>query len=265
MTFWRVARRPRFRLPPVCFLLLHHQTRDDHPLVLLANRDEYFDRPFEEPRLRDAATGLVAPRDERAGGTWLGVNHFGLVAAITNRRGPEPTVPLPSRGALVTAALAHSGAPAAVDAIQHTLAGTAHAGFNLLLSDGLDAYVIRHDPSDHGEARVGAVIELSPGAHVLTNLHELDEFVVPIDGLPNPEEPIEATLLRLEILARDDQTPLPGGHRILKREATRGTVCSAVIAQASDPGAPRVFRFANGLPGDVPFRPVALPPVESPA
>ncbi len=249
----------------MCFLLLHHQTREDRSLVLLANRDEYFDRPFDAPALRDEAAGIVAPRDERAGGTWLGVNHYGVVAAITNRRAPEPTVPVPSRGDLVMDALAHSGAPAAVDAVQHRLAGEAFAGFNLLLADGHDAFVVRHDPSDHGEAKVGAVIELSPGAHVLTNLHELNEFVVPLDGLPNPEEPIEATLMRLEILARDDQTPLPGDHRILKREANRGTVCSAVIAQSEDPAVPRVFRFANGRPGEAPFEPVDLPPIQSPA
>lgn len=249
----------------MCFLLLHHQTREDFPLVLLANRDEYFDRPFEAPALRDEAAGIVAPRDERAGGTWLGVNRFGLVAAITNRRGPEPAATLPSRGALVMEALRHGGAPAAVDAIQHILADSPYAAFNLLLSDGLDAYVIRHDPTDHEGPRVGAVIELGPGAHVLTNLHELDELVVPPDGLPDPEEPIESTLLRLEILARDDRTPLPGDHRILKREVARGTVCSAVLAQAADAATPRIFRFADGRPGEAPFEPVSLPPVESPS
>ena len=248
----------------MCFLLVHHQTREDYPVVLLANRDEYYDRPFEAPRPRGGETGVVAPRDERAGGTWLGVNRHGLVAAITNRRGPEPPANLPSRGLLVNAALRQRGAPAAVDAVQSILVTTPYAAFNLLLSDGLDAYVVRHDACENGAARDGLVFELVPGAHVLTNLHELAEVTVPIDGLPNPEESIAATLRRLEVLAKDDTTPLPGDHRILKRGADRGTVCSAVLAlsTSTDPARPRHFRFANGPPGTVPFVDV---PSRSPA
>jgi hypothetical protein len=237
----------------VCFLLIHHQTREDHPLVLLANRDEYFDRPFDPPALRDEVHGILAPRDRRAGGTWLGVNHHGLVCAITNRRGPDPDLPLPSRGGLVMAALRERGAPAAVDAIQRTLAASAYAAFNLLLADGHDALVVRHEANEDGRPGVGAVLELGPGAHVLTNLHELDEVVVPPEGLPDPEEPIGSTLLRLEILARDDSTPLPGDRRILERGDVRGTVCSAVIAQGAAGASARTFRFANGLPGAAPF------------
>ena len=92
--------------------------------------------------------------------------------------------------------------------------GTAYAAFNLLLTDGQDALVIRHDPCLDGEAKPGDVFELLEGAHVLTNLHELDEVLVPLEGLPNPEEPLESTLLRLEILARDEHTVLPGDHQI---------------------------------------------------
>lgn len=237
----------------MCFLLIHHRTREDHPLVLLANRDEYFDRPFEGPRLRDEALGILAPRDLRAGGTWLGVNRHGLVAAITNRRGDEHDAALPSRGLLVHRALEHLGAHPAVDALQTHLAETAYAAFNLLLTDGHDALVVRHDACPADVPRSGDVFELLPGAHVLTNLHELDEVVVPQEGLPNPDEPIEATLLRLEVLARDETTALPGNHRILKRGAERGTVCSALLAHPADPARPRVFRFADGRPGEVPF------------
>lgn len=241
----------------MCFLLIHHRAREDCPLVLLANRDEYFDRPFEGPRLRDADHGILAPRDLRAGGTWMGVNRHGLVAAITNRRAREPQVPLPSRGGLVDRALRQRGAHPAVQDLQQHLASTAYAAFNLLLSDGYDALVLRHDPCMNGEPRAGEVFELLPGAHVLTNLHELDEVATPIDGLPDPAEPLEATLLRLEILARDETTVLPSDHRILKRGDERGTVCSAILAHPASPAAPRVFRFADGRPGEVPFVPVS--------
>lgn len=242
----------------MCFLLLHHQTREDHPLVLLANRDEYFDRPFDPPRSLDALAGIVAPRDRRAGGSWMGLNRWGLVAAITNRPDPAPDEPLTSRGALVLAALGERGAPAAVDAVQVMLAREAFAGFHLLLADGHDALVVRHTSAEAARRRPGAVLELLPGAHVLTNLHELDEVQTPLAGLPDPEEPIEATLARLECLAADEVTVLPGDHRILKRGRHRGTVCSAVLALPGDPTVPRTLRFCEGRPGEAPFVPVPL-------
>jgi len=243
----------------VCFLLLHHRVSERYPLVLLANRDEYFDRPFEAPALRDEEHGIVAPRDLRAGGTWLGVNRAGLVAAITNRRGAPAPEGLRSRGLLVTEALAHASARDAAAWTQAHLTGTAYAGFNLLLADGRDAYVVRHDPCEADHPKDGVLLPLAPGVHTVTNLHELDEVVSPSDGLPVADEPIASTLLRLEILARDETTVLPGDHRILKRAAHRGTVCSALIAHPAGDTSARVFRFAYGVPGEVPFVDVGAP------
>ena len=237
----------------MCFLLLHHRVHDDHPLVLLANRDEFFDRPFEGPLLRAGEHGIVAPRDLRAGGTWLGTNRAGLVAAITNRRGPEGGAGLRSRGLLVTDVLAHPDVETAATWLTTHLARTPYAGFNLLLADGRAACVVRHDACADGRPAPGVSLPLAPGVHAVTNLHELDEVLPPPDGMPQPGEPIAALLMRLEILARDDTTVLPGDHRILKRAAHRGTVCSAVLAHPADRTRPRVFRFAHGVPGEVPF------------
>jgi hypothetical protein len=235
----------------VCLLLLHHRTRSDAPLVLLANRDEAYARAFDSPRLVDADHGIVAPRDLQAGGTWLGRNARGLVAAITNRRGEDVAAGVRSRGRLVLDALRAVSAPAAVDWLEGHLAAHAYAGFHLLLADGEAAWVVRHRGSDRPSAPgAGDVFPLRPGAHVLTNLHEPDELPVPPGGEVRPGEALPETLRRLERLAADEQTVLPGGHRILKRGTERGTVCSALLA-------PGIFRFAHGVPGDVPFEAVA--------
>jgi hypothetical protein len=239
----------------VCFLLIHHRTRDDAPLVLLANRDEAFDRPFDPPAWRSGGE-VLAPRDRRAGGTWLGVTRRGLVAAITNRREEQAVVGTRSRGLLVDEVLAHADTAAALAWAREHLAREAYAGFHLLLADANEAYVIRHAggsrpcaPEPHD------VVRLRAGAHALTNLHDLDEVDVPPAGRPRPGEPLEATLARLEVLAADDRTPLPRGHRILKRGTVRGTVCSAVLAVDS---AGRLhFRFAAGPPDRAAFQPVA--------
>ncbi len=238
----------------MCFLLIHHRTRDDYPLVLLANRDEYFDRPFEPPALRDEALGLVAPRDRRAGGTWLGINRHGLVAAITNRDPDNiDSAGLRSRGLLVTDVLGYENARAAVEAWQ----GGRYAGFNLFVGDRTDAFVLQNGPATEGGRKIMSdVVRLRPGAHVLTNLHDLDEVAIPVIGRPDPSRRLEDTLVRLERLAADDRTRLPRDHRILKRGDRRGTVCSAVLALPAAAGDAPVFRFADGVPGEVPFAPV---------
>ena len=257
----------------MCFLLLHHRTRADAPIVLLANRDERFDRPFAPPTWQGArgagSTGsepcasfaMLSPRDLEAGGTWLGVTRGGFLAAITNRReATAPAGPL-SRGFLVDGALVQRDARAAVAWARDYLTRVAFAGFNLLLADARDAFVVRHAGAPVPRAPDKKdVVRLAPGAHALTNLHDLDEVPVPPAGRPIPEEPLAATLARLEALAADDRTPLPRDHRIFKhRERVpgaadgkeRGTVCSAVVA-VPRAGAP-TFRFAAGPPDRTPF------------
>ncbi len=242
----------------MCFLLLHHRARPGWPLVLLANRDEYFDHPFDGPALRDDEHGIVAPRDLRAGGTWLGMNRHGVVAAITNRGGRSPDG-VRSRGQLVQDALRHTRAVEGVAWAREHLAETAYAGFNLLLADRSDAVAIRHaGASEAVRPAESDVATLTPGAHALSNLHDLDEVPVPAAGLVGaPEEAIESVLERLTQLARDDTTELPGGHRILKRAPNRGTVCSALHALPASAGEGEIFRFAGGAPDQTAFQPVS--------
>ena len=55
-------------------------------MVVAANRDEHYDRPSTPPALLKANPAILAGRDLRAGGTWLGVNEHGVLAGILNRR-----------------------------------------------------------------------------------------------------------------------------------------------------------------------------------
>src|SRR5262249_10657645 len=102
----RAAHLGRHETSGGCTLIALHHCIDRAPLVIAANRDEFLDRPAEGPALREIAGGrIVAPRDVRAGGTWLGVNALGVFAALTNRRTSEPDPVRRSRGLLVLDAL----------------------------------------------------------------------------------------------------------------------------------------------------------------
>jgi uncharacterized protein with NRDE domain len=106
------------------------------PLVIAANRDEFFKRPAA--RLSWWSPGAHLPdilggRDLEAGGTWLGLTAKGRLALITNVRDPQQKDPnAPSRGAIVTRWLA--GDLTADRFWMHT-ALSGYNGFNLVAAD----------------------------------------------------------------------------------------------------------------------------------
>ncbi len=117
--------------------------------------------PRRPPFLWSGAPRILAPRDEQAGGTWLGLNEHALFVGITNRAGAPPDRTRQSRGALVTDALL---APSAA-ALHARLAGLdprAYNPFHLLYADRESAHLTWSD----GEALHRE--DLGPGLHVIT-------------------------------------------------------------------------------------------------
>ncbi len=146
----------------MCTLLALHRCFPEAPLVIAANRDEYLDRPAEGPRLRDEGDRtILAPKDLREGGTWLGWNAPGLFAGLTNRPTASPDPARRSRGHLVVDLLAEGSAKAAADRLAAVPADT-YNPCNVFVADERDAFVVVLE----GTPRV---VELEPGAHVIGN------------------------------------------------------------------------------------------------
>lgn len=143
------------------------------PLLLAGNRDEFFDRPTAAlHRWPDASTGIWAGRDQRDGGTWLGVSEAGRVALLTNVRSAQPGPGARSRGELATRWL-HGEAD--VDAFAAGLDPTAYGGFNLVLGDlngGGWTWLCNRDPkaphTDHAPAALHRQ-DLTPGIYGVSN------------------------------------------------------------------------------------------------
>src|SRR5512140_3834626 len=110
----------------MCTLIAAVRQYRRFPLVVAANRDEALARPASPPVLWDAPSRFVAPRDEKAGGTWLGPTARGLFAAVANRFGVPRDESRRSRGALVVEAL---GAPSARE-LHGRLAALSPAAYN---------------------------------------------------------------------------------------------------------------------------------------
>lgn len=90
----------------MCLIAWRWHPDHSDALVLLSNRDEFFDRPTLAAR-QWPGTQIWAGQDQRAGGTWLGVTDTGRLAAITNYRTPETSREnAASRGHLVAEFLA---------------------------------------------------------------------------------------------------------------------------------------------------------------
>ncbi len=118
----------------MCLIALAWKTRPDLPLVVAANRDEFFDRPTRPAHVWDEAPLVVGGRDLRAGGSWLAVVGGGRFAAITNIRYAQIEGG-PSRGALVAGFLKGDESPLAY-LERLAVHAREYAGFHLILGDG---------------------------------------------------------------------------------------------------------------------------------
>lgn len=144
----------------MCSIILLNGVVADAPIVLGANRDERYDRPARPPAIVEQNPTVVAPLDEQAGGTWIGVNEYGLLVALANRdRGPEPTR---SRGWLVREALRCETVEDAEIRVKSLLEQEQYYGCYVLLVDPTVARIVAWD---------GAVTvrTLNPGTHVVVN------------------------------------------------------------------------------------------------
>jgi hypothetical protein len=130
--------------------------------LVAANREERFDRPTQYPKIQSGSPRVVCGLDRHAGGTWLGVNQYGLFCAVTNRRKLRAPLDPRSRGLLCRELLDYRSARDAAAHAAKELATGAYAGANYICADARYAAVV------HGAAKV-EVVELPPGLHVISN------------------------------------------------------------------------------------------------
>ncbi|WP_131107983.1 NRDE family protein [Pseudomonas sp. Sample_10] len=136
--------------------------RPDHaqPLIVAANRDEFYARPSLPLAQWPEAPHVYAGRDLEAGGTWLGVGANGRFAALTNIRDPHRPPGRKSRGELVAGFL--SGDVSIDDYLTDVVARSPeYGGFNLLVGNKNELW--------HFNARATEAVMLPPGVYGLSN------------------------------------------------------------------------------------------------
>lgn len=146
----------------MCLILLAWQAHPEYPLVVAANRDEFFGRHTTPAGFWPDQPDILAGRDLQAGGTWMGITRTGRFAALTNHRDPLlHRQDAKSRGTLVAEFLTGCCAPHTYLERLAREGADAYNGFNLLVGD---AETLLWFSNVNGESR-----ELVPGIYGLSN------------------------------------------------------------------------------------------------
>ncbi|PKN38768.1 MAG: hypothetical protein CVU62_00785 [Deltaproteobacteria bacterium HGW-Deltaproteobacteria-2] len=148
----------------MCLILFAYKVHPSYRLILAANRDEFYERPSLPADFWEDQHNVLAGRDLKEGGTWLGITKEGKFAAITNYRDPSAFKSnAPSRGRLVSRYLI--GKQNAAGYLEDVSSqADKYNGFNLLIGDDNDLFVF----SSNGEKQ-----KLNPGIYGLSN-HNLN-------------------------------------------------------------------------------------------
>jgi hypothetical protein len=276
----------------MCTVIVLRRPESPWPLLLGANRDELKSRPWQAPgrHWRDRPE-VVAGLDVLAGGSWLGINDDGVVAAVLNRVGTlGPAAGKRSRGELVLEALDHADAAAAAQALIH-VDPDAYRPFNLLVADPRDAFWLRHaggllsfgyrtpdgawreveavrmPQAGHESEMRAPAIECWPvpdGWSMITarDLNDstsarVRHFLPQFEHAKPPDPGADDWASWIELLGQrrgvDDD---PTNGMAIVTDGDYGTVCSTLVALPAT-GEP-IMKFAAGSPDQTPFELVAL-------
>lgn len=151
----------------MCIAAWVWQSHPVYQLLLFLNRDEYHDRPTEPVGWWGKTNKkILAGRDEKGGGTWLGCTEDGRVAFLTNFREPGSVPSAKTRGALPLRFLESTKSPqdCAEEIVQEA---DQYNGFNLMLADLCSGTMVYISNRPKGESV--SVQTVSPGLHVLSN------------------------------------------------------------------------------------------------
>lgn len=191
----------------MCTILFSYKQQDRPALLLLANRDEFYERPTRAADRWEDHPGILAGRDLVGGGTWLGVNDSGKLAAVTNYRDPDQARGSRSRGALVADFLkSEQGPQEYLESVKREQ--DFYTGFNLIAGQFGDGGSRLLYFSNRG----GGILKLGPGSYGLSN-HLLD---TPWPKVVRGKERLDALMSRdaeddtfFELLS--DRTPAKDG------------------------------------------------------
>ncbi|MCG2588254.1 NRDE family protein [Rhodohalobacter sulfatireducens] len=187
----------------MCLIVFSYKEYQNYPFVLATNRDEFYDRPTQAAHVWQTSPKILAGKDLKASGTWLGISENGRFAALTNHRKmddiKEDTT---SRGIIVKDFLLHKGNPREYLA-ELQRAGHKFNGFNLIAGTFDNLFYMSNKKE--------GIFKVQPGNHALSNAFlntpwpKTEESSTAFKNVLDEGEPFEDKLF--EILLNDQRYP----------------------------------------------------------
>lgn len=243
----------------MCTIVFAWQEFETVPLAVAANRDEAPDRPSGVPRVVEGDPSILMPEDERAGGTWMGVNENRLFAIVANRWNESDLKGERSRGLLVRDVLSAATIEEADSILRSAMAENEYDGFSMLVATASSARLYIWDGTLE-------TYSLDPGMHVIVNVGFDEKYDVPESRRSIGERQVEtAERIRDTLQTEPGESPsewleragtVLGDHDVgacIHHEKYQ-TVSSSLVSIGTD-GAIQ-WRYADGPPCTATFRDV---------
>ncbi len=233
----------------MCLLAIQYRLVPEAPVLIAANRDEYYDRETRAPSIQSGKPRVLCGVDEREGGTWLGVNQNAMLVATCNRRKYDPPQVPKSRGKLCREMLRAGSARQALDVAMEELSTNQYDGGNFVAVDAESGWVI-HAGSDL------EVLEMPEGLSLIGNMDLNDprdervKMAQRLLTLQTLDSPIKFLAIASKVFARGPSAP--GRPSIVTREKDRGTVSSTLISLGVKPR-DAIYQYAPGPPDRTKF------------
>jgi uncharacterized protein with NRDE domain len=190
----------------MCLILFALQQHQDYPLIVIANRDEYYARPARSAHWWPDRPGIFAGRDLQARGTWMGVNRNGRFAAVTNVREPGGMdAGEKSRGELPTLYLDGGENPQTyLENLHRDSAG--YSGYNLLLGDRNELWF--------GSNRDSGIRKITPGVYGISNGGFDEDWPKLSSGKLALEEVLSGTIDEHKLMGILTDNSIAGDHEL---------------------------------------------------
>ncbi|MDA0659124.1 MAG: NRDE family protein [Planctomycetota bacterium] len=233
----------------MCLLAIQYQSVLEAPILVAANREEFYERPSAPPSIQSGKPRILCGTDERAGGTWLGVNQHGMFVAACNRPKSDNSYPSRSRGTLCRDLLRAASARDARNVAREELATGRYSGVNYVCVDLESGWVI------HGADELEAV-ELREGLSIIgaCNVNDTRDERVELARRLLTLQTLDSHVKFLAVSSKVfSRPPSPAGRAsIIRRDPDRGTVSSTLVSLGKKPR-DAIYQYAAGAPDEATY------------
>jgi hypothetical protein len=227
------------------------------PLVIAANRDEFYERQGEPAQWREGSPhDYVAPRDPEEGGTWIGINQEGLFVALTNRLERDGSSGSRSRGHLVRELLETTAETSEVDRWLDEEDSRNYGDYSLVAIDGdsLLSQSVNGNQSERAHHESGNFVLSSERGFEWIESGEWDRFPWRTESGREDSDKLRG---RLQSFCKQTDS---FRHRdaVCRKGEDTGTLSSSIVI--IDRSRPELFiDFSQGPPCEAPYRSVDVP------